>query len=77
MVNTHVFGETGDISPLDLRIVEIVEVIEDGHPVSRREQSFNEMGADETSPTCDQNSHAAKLAIDGADEHRFCEALIL
>jgi hypothetical protein len=61
MVNGHIFGETGDICLLDLRIVEIVEVIEDHHGVSCREQSFNEMGADETGPACDQDSHGARV----------------
>ena len=60
MVNDHVFGETGDICLLDLRIVKIVEIIEDRHGVSRREQPFNEMGTDETSPSCDQNSHVVR-----------------
>ena len=65
MMSGHVFGETGDICLLDLRIVEIVEVIEDHDGVSYREQSFNEMGADETGSACDQDSHGAKLATDG------------
>ena len=57
MVNGHIFGESGDICLLDLRIVEIVEVIEDHDGVSYREQSFNEMGADKTGSACDQDSH--------------------
>jgi len=60
-MNGYVFGETGDICLLDLRIVKIVEVIEDGDLLSRCEQAFNEMGADETGSACDQDSHGAKL----------------
>jgi hypothetical protein len=55
----HIFGETGDICLLDLRIVKIVEVIQDDDGVSCREQAFNEMGANETGTACDQDSHAA------------------
>jgi hypothetical protein len=62
MVDGDVLGEPGDVRLLDLRIVEIVEVIKDGNGVSRGEQAFNEMGADETSAAGDQNSHVAQLA---------------
>jgi hypothetical protein len=48
-----------------LRIVKIIEVIEDDDGVSCREQAFNEMGTDETGSACDQDSHCAKLATDG------------
>ena len=63
-MNGHIFGAAGDICLLDLRIVEIVEVIEDDDGVSCREQSFNEMGADKTGSACDQDSHETKLATD-------------
>src|SRR6266542_243096 len=72
MVNSHIFGETGDICLLDLRIVKIVEVIEDDDGVSCREQMFSEMRADETSPACNKNPHGAKLATDG---HRWTQIL--
>jgi hypothetical protein len=61
MMNGHIFGETGDICLLDLRIVKIVEVIEDDDGVSCREQAFDEMGADETGSACDQDSHGARV----------------
>ena len=57
MVNGHILGETSDVCVLDSRIVKIVEVIEDGDRVPGGEQAFNEMGADETSPAGDQDSH--------------------
>jgi hypothetical protein len=72
MVNGHVFGETANVRPLDLRIVKIIEVIEDDDRVSCREQVFSEMGADETSSACDQDSHGAKLATNG---HRWTQIL--
>jgi len=53
MMNGHIFGEAGDICLLDLRIVEIVEVIENDDGVPCRELSFNEMGADKTGSACD------------------------
>ena len=37
MVNGHVFSETGNVCMLDLRIVKIVEVVEDGDFVPNRE----------------------------------------
>ena len=61
MVNCHIFSETGNVCPFDLRIIKIVEVIKDDDRVSRGEQAFNEMGADETRPARDQNSHGASV----------------
>jgi len=46
-------------------MVKIVEVIQDDDGMSCPEQAFSEMGADETSSACDQDSHVAKLAING------------
>ena len=66
MVNGHMFGETGDVCLLDLRIVKIVEVIEDDDGVSSRQQALNEMGADETGSACDQNSHEARVDLQSA-----------
>src|SRR5439155_22706409 len=68
MVNGHVFGKTGNVCVLYLRIVKIIEVIEDGDFMLGREQLLGEMGADETSAACDQNSHENKLAT---DKHRW------
>src|SRR5262245_28392593 len=72
MVNGHIFGKTGDICLLDLWIVKIVEVIEDDDGVSCCEQAFSEMGADETSPAGNQDSHGPKLATNG---HRWTQIL--
>jgi len=72
VVNSHIFGEAANVRLLDLRIVKIVEVVEDSDGISRREQAFSEMGADETSPACNQDSHAATLATNG---HRWTQIL--
>src|SRR5437899_9658000 len=69
MMNGHIFGETGDIRLLDLRIVEIIEVIEDHDGVSCREQVFNEMGADKTGSACDQDSHVPRSST---TKHKKC-----
>jgi hypothetical protein len=63
MVNGDIFGETGDICMLDSRIVKIVEVIDDCDDVPGRKQAFNEVGADETRPPSDQNSHGASVDL--------------
>src|SRR6266542_3487891 len=78
MVNGHIFGETGDICLLDLRIVKIVEVIEDDDGVSCPEQAFNEMGADETSSACFRGSQTAlqfkNCASASADKSSLAQA---
>src|SRR5436309_12785767 len=68
-MNGHIFGETGDVCLLDLRIVEIVEVIEDHDGVSCLEQVFDEMGADKTGSACDQNSHVPRSST---TKHKKC-----
>jgi hypothetical protein len=57
---------------LDLRIIKIVEVIEDDDLVSARQQLLDEMRSNETRATCHQNSHGAKLAT---DDHRWTQIL--
>jgi hypothetical protein len=63
MVNRHIFGDCGNVCVLDLRIVKIVEVIENGDVVPAREEFFDEMGADKTSATRDEYSHAARVDL--------------
>jgi hypothetical protein len=43
VVNGYVPGETGNVLVLDLRIIKIVEVIEDDHIVTGREQLLDKM----------------------------------
>src|SRR5579885_929198 len=58
LVNPYVFDEPAKVGALDLRVVKIVEVVENRHFVSRTEQFFRKMRADETGAACNQNSHA-------------------
>src|SRR5436309_14461213 len=74
MVNDHVFAKAGNVCVLDLRIVKIVEVIEDDDGVSCREQAFNEMGADETCAASDKNSHAPRSST---TKHTECTKKII
>ena len=74
MVNDHVFGETGDICLLDLRIVKIVEVIQDGHFAPGREQFFDQVRADETRAASDKNSHAPRSST---TKHMECTKKII
>ena len=69
-----IFGETGDVCMFDSRIVKIVEVIENGDCVPDREQSFDEMGAYETRPASDQNSHGARSST---TKHKKCTKKIM
>jgi hypothetical protein len=57
LVDGDVFGDGEDVRPLDLRIVKVVEIVDDRHIVAIRDQFFNQMRADEPGPTGDQNSH--------------------
>src|SRR6266542_2678584 len=49
MVNSHVFCDGGNVCALDLRIVKIVEVIEDGDFVPGGEEVFGKVRANEAS----------------------------
>src|SRR6266496_2003534 len=70
MVDGYVCGEPGNVCLLDLRIIKIVEVIEDDDLVSALQQLLDEMRSNETRATCHQNSHGAKLAT---DDHRWTQ----
>jgi len=62
MVNRHIFGDGGNVRVLDLRIVKIVEVIEDGDLMPSREQFLGKMRADETSASSHENSHVVRTS---------------
>src|SRR5437762_13774843 len=74
MMTAHIFGETGDICVLDLRIVKIVEVIQDGHFAPGREQFFDQVRADETRAASDKNSHAPRSST---TKHTECTKKII
>ena len=65
VTNGHFAGETGNVRMLNLRIVKIVEVIEDDNVMPGCEQFLNKMRADKPSAASDQDSHGSKLATDG------------
>ena len=54
-------GHTGEVAVFDGGRVEIVEVIKNGDCFVARAKLFNNMGADETGTTCDENIHQARL----------------
>jgi hypothetical protein len=58
--NAYVFSETGNVRVLNLRIVKIIEIIQDHDFMPSSEQLLNQMRADETCAACDQNSHKAR-----------------
>src|SRR5918996_3227079 len=72
MVNGCVLGETGNVCVLNLRIVKIIKVIENGDFMSGREQLLDKMRPNETSATGHENSHAARLTT---DRHRSTQIL--
>src|SRR6266404_7956699 len=64
VANGYVFGATGNVRMLDLRIVKIVEIIKDDNLMSGRQQFFDEVRSNKTRAACDQNSHEAKLTTE-------------
>src|SRR5262249_17977859 len=74
VTNFYVVGETGNVRVLNLRIVKIIEVIQDDDFMPRSEQLLDKVRPDKPSTASDQDSHAAKLATDG---HRSTEILQL
>src|SRR5689334_10414721 len=58
LVNGDVFGKSGNVRAFDIRIVIIVEVIEDSDVMSLDQQSFDKMGPDKTRAAGNENFHA-------------------
>ena len=71
VANRYVFCETSNVRLFDLRIVKIIEIVEDDDFMIGSEQLFNQVLPDKASTACHQDSHGAKLATDGTDGHRF------
>jgi hypothetical protein len=63
MMNCYLFSKTGNVCLFDLRIVKIIEVVEDGDFESSGEQFFDKMGAYETSATGHEDSHSARVDL--------------
>jgi hypothetical protein len=64
VANGYVFCETSDVRVLDLRVVEIIEIIQDDDFMPHIEQLLGKMRPDKAGTACDQDSHGAKLATD-------------
>jgi hypothetical protein len=65
VANGYVFCETSDVRLFNLRIVEIIEIINDDHFVPDGEQLLSQMRPNKAGTACNQDSHGAKLATDG------------
>jgi hypothetical protein len=59
VANGYVFCETGNIRVLDLRIVKIIEIVQDYDYMPDSEQLLNQMRPDKAGAACDQDSHTA------------------
>src|SRR4030095_911834 len=64
MVNRQVFSNGSNVRVLDLRIVKIIEVVEDGDFVASRQELLDKMRPNKTSAARDENSHGSSLATD-------------
>jgi hypothetical protein len=67
VANGHVFCETSNVRLLDLRIVKIIEIVEDDDVMIGSEQLFNQVRPDKAGTACHQDSHGAKLGTDGQE----------
>ena len=65
VANGYVFCETSNVRVLDLRIVKIIEIVQDDDFMPDSEQLLGKMRPDKAGAACDQDSHGAKLATDG------------
>ena len=64
VANGYVFCEISNVSLLDLRIIKVIEIVQDDDFMPDSEQLLNQMRPDKASTACDQDSHGAKLATD-------------
>jgi hypothetical protein len=64
MANGYVCCETSDVRVLDLRVVEIIEIIQDDDFMPHIEQLLGKMRPDKAGAACDQDSHGVNLATD-------------
>jgi hypothetical protein len=53
MANGYVFCETSNVRVLDLRIVKIIEIVQDDDFMSHSEQLLGKVGADKAGTACD------------------------
>jgi len=60
----YVFCETSNVRALDLRIVKIIEIVQDDDFMPRSEQLLGKVRPDKAGAASDQNSHGGQLATD-------------
>jgi hypothetical protein len=65
VINGYVFCEASNVRVFDLRIVKIIEIVQDDHFMPDSEQLLDKVRPNKAGPACDKDSHGAKLATDG------------
>jgi hypothetical protein len=60
VANRYVFRETSDVRVLDLRIVKIIEIVQNDDFMANAEQLLYQVRPDKPGATCDQDSHKAR-----------------
>src|SRR4030095_9306628 len=61
VVHGHVIGNTCNVCVFYLRIIKIIEVVEDGDLMSGREQLLDKMRPNETGAACNEDSHSSEV----------------
>jgi hypothetical protein len=62
-MNRNVSGNRGQIRPLNLWIVKVVEIVENRNLMSSREQLLDKVRADKARSARDQNAHRATVKM--------------
>jgi hypothetical protein len=65
VTNGYVFCEASNVRVLDLRMVKIVEIVQDDDFMPDSEQLLGKMRPDKPGAASDHDSHSGKLATDG------------
>jgi hypothetical protein len=60
VANDYVFCEISNVCVLDLRIVKIIEIVQDYDVVPYGEQLLDQVRPDKPGAACDQDSHKAR-----------------
>src|SRR6266403_6408208 len=60
VTNGYVFCKTSNVRVLDLRIVKIIEIVQDDDFMPASEQLLNQMRPDKSGAACDHDSHKAR-----------------
>ena len=60
VANGYVFCKTSNVRVLDLRIVKIIEIVEDDDFMIGSQQPFDQVRPDKTGAACHEDSHKAR-----------------